>query len=176
MIWICASVSGQQWTKEADLQAWRICSQELSSGEVRSYLWLDGAFMEACGDRLLPVWRMQVPRMSDGSFRVRLSGSNWQPLTDRERALLPLSCIDTITDNCRVNPLVTRKQPVAEVCVVPFRRHEGRYEKLVSFRLEGEPVAVPAIRQFAQKNMRPIPYCHRARSTRWRCRRQASTS
>ena len=151
MIWICASVSGQQWTKEADLQAWRICSQELSSGEVRSYLWFDGAFMEACGDRLLPVWRMQVPRMSDGSFRVRLSGSSWQPLTDRERALLPLSCIDTITDNCRVNPLVTRKQPVAEVCVVPFRRHEGRYEKLVSFRLEGEPVAVPAIRQFAQK-------------------------
>ena len=150
-LWICMTVSGQQWTKEVDLTAWRICTEELSSGAVRSYLWFDGAFLESCGGRLLPVWHMQTPRGADESVRVRLAGLHWQPLTEDERTVLPLSYIDTLDGNCRVQEVVTRKKTLAEVSVVPFRRHEGRYEKLVSFRLEGEPVVLPAIRQFAQK-------------------------
>ena len=48
--------------------------------------------------------------------------------------------------------MVTRKKPLAEVVVVPFRRHEGRYEKLVSFRIVGEPADLAVTRGLVQKS------------------------
>ncbi|MBO7624249.1 MAG: hypothetical protein J6S82_02965, partial [Bacteroidales bacterium] len=151
LLLLSATAAGQQPAADAVLSHWRVCSEEVTSGKVRTYLFFDAASLEPCGEAWLPVWRTAFPRQADGTFRMQLSNVRWEPLTEREKSVLPLACIDTLTGHCRVQEAVTRKQPLAEVTVVPFRYHSGRYEKMVSFHLEGEPVARPVVRGFAQK-------------------------
>ena len=157
-IWCCGlmmllftALYGQEGAKEVSISDWRICKEELASGTIQRYLYFDSAFLERHGQHLLPVWHHSIPRPDEGMLRATLSDTRWRPLTEQEKSLLPLDCIDTITAICRVNPVVTRRKPFAEVSVVPFRLHDGRYEKLVAFRLDFKHEPASVLRSFRQK-------------------------
>ena len=146
------SLAAQQWGVGADLSHWRICREELASGKVQSYLYFDSAWLESREGFLLPVWHTRVACLEGESLQAAITSSRWELLTAEERSLLPLSHIDTLSALCSVSQVRTRGKCYAEVKVSPFRLKDGRYEKLVSFRLEGSLAPNPVTRGFVQKS------------------------
>ena len=122
---------------------------------MQTYLFFDAASLESCGDAWLPVWRMSVPHHRDERIRARLSAVRWEPLTEREQSVVPLSYLDTLSDICRVEEEVTRKRNFAVVMVFPFRYHGGRYEKMVSFHVTLESAVRTLSDESLQKSYAP---------------------
>ena len=128
----------QEWNRDVLLSDWRMQTETMPSDRKVSYLTFGSAYVEACSGRLLPVWRELLSGNSGRQLRVEMKDARWAPLSETEKSTLPLEVIDTLSSSVQVLAMTTRHQSQVEVRVVPFRRQSGRYEKLLSCRLQGK--------------------------------------
>lgn len=141
----------QDWSRELQLADWRLRTEILPSENRITYLTFASAYLDGKDGFLLPVWREVVPAAAGHQLKVDMVSAQWAPLSEAEKAALPLAMLDTLSSPVQVSEVTTRHRPQVEVKVIPFRYQSGRYEKLLSCRLQGKRIAASRQKAVQQK-------------------------
>ena len=123
-------------------------------------------------DTLLPVYTWQKPlgrHYADSIYTVSIEYPEFEEMTKAEIARYqaisgePLNALPEITQSIGVS----RKQGVLDVSFVPLVYRDGKYQKLVSFKLKVTPTPspsrgegsldTPSKRSYQQSNQSPLP-------------------
>lgn len=151
---IITQLYGQDINSSYTLKWQAPCYEKISEDIVISYLYFDGASLYQTIKKQTPCFWKAFPLNEPVRADIAVVDQLWQPMTKEEIDLIDIELVkDTLSVKVYVE--YTRKVPALKVEFFPFRKRGNQYEKLLSFRMQGNLQAVPP-----QKEHKSQTYTH----------------
>lgn len=142
----------QSWPEKVLLDWQSLKTEEIAENKIVTYLYFTESHLHQVGEKLMPVWHFQLPRKQGQNLQLNMGNTVWEQLSNEELSSLPLDYLDTLSSLLNVRYGTTRHRDFAEIVVVPFRKNQGRYERLRSFSLSGQWSEMAQPMAFRQKS------------------------